>query len=61
VDGSYTLPYVTRVVRMPGYRLLGRGLRGGHSGGDIHRRRGNAVRILREKVSKFRPRLYALP
>ena len=46
VDGSYTLPYATRAVRMPGYRLLVRGLRGGHSGVDIHRLRGNAIRIL---------------
>jgi len=46
VDGSYTLPFSTRAVRMPGYRLLVRGLRGGHSGVDIHRLRGNAIRIL---------------
>ncbi|MDO5101894.1 MAG: aminoacyl-histidine dipeptidase [Lautropia sp.] len=46
VDGSYTIPYTTRPVQMPGYRLKVRGLRGGHSGVDIHRLRGNAIRIL---------------
>lgn len=46
VDGSYTIPYTTRSVQMPGYRLKVRGLRGGHSGVDIHRMRGNAIRIL---------------
>ena len=50
VDGSYTLPYATRAVRMPGYRLLVRGLRGGHSGVDIHRLRGNAIRILAQAL-----------
>lgn len=46
LDGSYTIPYRTRAVRLSGYRLRVRGLRGGHSGGDIHRQRGNAIRIL---------------
>ncbi|MDO4681198.1 MAG: aminoacyl-histidine dipeptidase [Lautropia sp.] len=46
LDGSYTVPYQRRAVQMPGYRLVVRGLRGGHSGVDIHRMRGNAIRIL---------------
>lgn len=46
LDGTYTIPYQTRPTQMPGYRLVVRGLRGGHSGVDIHRMRGNAIRIL---------------
>lgn len=51
VDGSYTIPYTRRAVQMPGWRLQVSGLRGGHSGVDIHRQRGNAICILARALS----------
>lgn len=56
VDGTYTLPYATRTVQMPAYRLYVRGLRGGHSGVDIHRMRGNAIRILAQALKAIEAR-----
>lgn len=50
LDGSYTIPYGVRAVKLPGWRLQVRGLRGGHSGTDIHRLRGNAIRILAQAL-----------
>ncbi|MDO4904288.1 MAG: aminoacyl-histidine dipeptidase [Lautropia sp.] len=50
LDGSFSVPYATRTAQMPAYRLQVRGLRGGHSGVDIHRNRGNAIRILAQAL-----------
>lgn len=47
VDGNFTLPLVTEPNTLTqGLQLNIRGLRGGHSGIDIHRQRGNALKIL---------------
>ncbi|MDO5091646.1 MAG: aminoacyl-histidine dipeptidase [Cardiobacteriaceae bacterium] len=46
LDGSYTLPFAWENGAQPGYRLAVRGLKGGHSGVDIHKKRGNAIKIL---------------
>ncbi len=50
LDGSFSVPYSTRAAQLPAYRLQVRGLRGGHSGVDIHRGRGNAIRILTQAL-----------
>ncbi|MDO4777101.1 MAG: aminoacyl-histidine dipeptidase [Cardiobacteriaceae bacterium] len=50
LDGSYTLPFACETVALPGYRLTVRGLKGGHSGVDIHKKRGNAIKILTEAL-----------
>lgn len=50
LDGSFVVPHGSRAVRLPGYRLRVKGLRGGHSGVDIHRLRGNAIRILAQAL-----------
>ena len=50
--GGQDTALILRVVRAkgddprPAYQLLVKGLRGGHSGGDIHEGRGNANRII---------------
>lgn len=46
VDGNYRVPYGTKPVSLPGWKLAVKGLRGGHSGVDIHKGRGNAILIL---------------
>lgn len=46
LDGSYILPFALDNSDIPAYRLTVRGLKGGHSGVDIHKKRGNAIKIL---------------
>lgn len=50
LDGSYTLPFAWEAHSAPGYRLTVRGLKGGHSGVDIHKKRGNAIKILAQAL-----------
>lgn len=52
VDGTFTLP-VARDAAPQGqaYSLILRGLKGGHSGMDIIKQRGNAIKILNRVVS----------
>jgi dipeptidase D len=40
--------------RVPAWRIVVKGLRGGHSGVDIHEQRGNAVRILARLLASLR-------
>lgn len=51
LDGSFTLPYHTRPTDAPAYTLTVRGLKGGHSGIDIHKHRGNAIKILAQALA----------
>ncbi|WP_298645119.1 aminoacyl-histidine dipeptidase [uncultured Cardiobacterium sp.] len=46
VNGSYTLPLQYEPLNGQGYHLHVRGLKGGHSGIEIHLQRGNAIKIL---------------
>ena len=46
VNGSYTLPLQYESLAGQGYHLHVRGLKGGHSGIEIHLQRGNAIKIL---------------
>ena len=46
VDGTYRIPYSTRPVQLPGWQLTVKGLKGGHSGMDIIKGRGNAILVL---------------
>lgn len=46
VDGTYRIPYGTRPVQLPGWQLTVKGLKGGHSGMDIIKGRGNAILVL---------------
>lgn len=46
VDGTYRIPYGTRTVQLPGWQLTVKGLKGGHSGMDIIKGRGNAILVL---------------
>lgn len=46
VDGTYRISYQTEPCQLSGYSLRVGGLRGGHSGVEIHTQRGNAVKIL---------------
>ena len=57
VDGSYRLPYRTQPLAQarPVYRLNVRGLSGGHSGIDIHKQRGNAIKILAQVLDALTP------
>ena len=50
LDGSYSLPFACEPASLPGYRITVRGLKGGHSGVDIHKKRGNAIKILGEAL-----------
>ena len=46
VNGDYTLPLQYEALNGQGYQLRVRGLKGGHSGVEIHLQRGNAIKIL---------------
>lgn len=46
VNGDYTLPLQYEALDGQGYQLRVRGLKGGHSGVEIHLQRGNAIKIL---------------
>ena len=46
VNGDYTLPLQSEALDGQGYQLRVRGLKGGHSGVEIHLQRGNAIKIL---------------
>ena len=46
VNGSYTLPLQYESLAGQGYHLHVRGLKGGHSGIEIHLQRGNAIKLL---------------
>lgn len=48
LDGSFTLPFARQTLPQTRtmHRLTVRGLVGGHSGIDIHKQRGNAIKIL---------------
>lgn len=46
VNGDYILPLQYEALNGQGYRLRVRGLKGGHSGVEIHLQRGNAIKIL---------------
>ena len=46
VNGNYTLPLQYEALNGQGYQLRVRGLKGGHSGVEIHLQRGNAIKIL---------------
>ena len=46
VNGEYTLPLQYEALDGQGYQLRVRGLKGGHSGVEIHLQRGNAIKIL---------------
>ena len=46
VNGDYTLPLQYEALNGQGYQLRVRGLKGGHSGVEIHLQRGNAINIL---------------
>ena len=46
VNGSYTLPLQYESLAGQGHHLHVRGLKGGHSGIEIHLQRGNAIKIL---------------
>lgn len=50
-DGSYTLPYRRVKSDAPAWLLTVRGLKGGHSGIDIHKNRGNAIKILAQALA----------
>ncbi|SUO96859.1 aminoacyl-histidine dipeptidase [Suttonella ornithocola] len=46
LDGDFSLPLAFQPNTAPGFALHIRGLKGGHSGIDIIRQRGNAIKIL---------------
>lgn len=46
VDGNFSLPLMYQANQKAGFALHIRGLKGGHSGIDIHKQRGNAIKIL---------------
>ena len=46
VNGDYTLPLQYEALDGQGYQLRVRGLKGGHSGVEIHLQRGNTIKIL---------------
>ncbi|MDO4642598.1 MAG: aminoacyl-histidine dipeptidase [Cardiobacteriaceae bacterium] len=46
VNGNYNLPLQYETQNGQGYHLRIRGLKGGHSGVEIHLQRGNAIKIL---------------
>ena len=46
VNGDYILPLQYEALNGQGYQLRVRGLKGGHSGVEIHLQRGNAIKIL---------------
>ena len=50
--GTITLPLKRRAVYGPCIRLTVEGLQGGHSGVEIHKNRGNAIKIMGELLSR---------
>lgn len=53
VDGSFSLPLAFAPNTQAGFQLQVRGLKGGHSGIDIHKQRGNAIKILLRLLRKL--------
>lgn len=54
VDGTFTLPMVFRPNTQVGFTLTVKGLKGGHSGIDIIKQRGNAIKILVRLLERLR-------
>lgn len=57
VDGSFTLPLQFQANQHAGFSLHIRGLKGGHSGIDIHKQRGNAIKILLRVLKALEPHI----
>ena len=55
LDASFAVPYRTQTLPAPRavHRLAVRGLIGGHSGIDIHKQRGNAIKILAQVLERL--------
>ncbi|MDO4435954.1 MAG: aminoacyl-histidine dipeptidase [Cardiobacteriaceae bacterium] len=54
LDASFAVPYGIQYQTLPTFRLEVKGLKGGHSGVDIHKGRGNALKILAESLVKLK-------
>lgn len=57
VDGSFSLPLQFQPNTYAGFSLHIRGLKGGHSGIDIHKQRGNAIKILLRVLRALAPHI----
>ena len=55
-DAEFTLPIVSEIVAGERWNIMVEGLKGGHSGIDIHRGRGNAIKLLADVLSRVSDR-----